>query len=69
MSPSCYNWRGEWLSLKDLAQVMGKSYGNLKVMLNQGYLNDIHGIRIHRIASRVWFQVDRDTYDSLVSGK
>jgi len=59
------DWRGEWLSLKDLSKLLGKSYGYLR-QVHQGYFRDIPGIRIHKVSNRIWYQVDRDVYNSLL---
>lgn len=59
------DWRGEWLSLKDFGNLLGKSYDLIRVMHHRGYLDDLPGIRIHRVSNRVWVQMDRDIYQSL----
>lgn len=62
--PSCTDWRGEWLSLHDLASLMGKSYETVKKLHQAGALAG-SGLRIHRISRRVWVQIDRSLYDNL----
>jgi hypothetical protein len=60
------DWRGEWLSLSDLAKIMGKSYENIK-KLHQSRCLAGRGIRIHKVGHRIWIQIDSATYEDLRS--
>ena len=52
------DWHGEWLSMNDLAQLLGKSYKTIW-KLRQSDPNLCAGIRILRVGDRVWARVDR----------
>jgi predicted site-specific integrase-resolvase len=63
MTPSCHpDWRGQWMSLHDLAALMGKSYWTVHRFVNEGTM----GIRILRCGGRIWVRVEPSTYDSLI---
>jgi hypothetical protein len=52
------DWHHEWLSIKDLAQLFGKS----RLMIwkwRQSDPNLCAGIRIIRVGDRLWARVDR----------
>lgn len=52
------DWHGEWLSLADLAKLIGKSRITLWE-LRRTNPNLCSGIRIIRVGNRVWAHVDR----------
>jgi hypothetical protein len=56
-------WRGQWLSLHDLAILLGKSYAMIYKMHREGL--DCEGILFTRSGSRIWARVDESTYESL----
>ena len=63
--PSCNEWKGEWMSLHELARLLDKSYTNLHWMYRQGL--DCEGIRIWKIGGKLWARVDQNTINSLNS--
>lgn len=52
------DWRGEWLSMNDLARLLGKSRPTI-CKLRRTDPNLCSGIRIIRVGTRVWAWVDR----------
>jgi hypothetical protein len=59
------NWRGEWLTLYDLAHLLGKSYAMVYKMHRQGTVV-CSGVRFVREGYRIWAKVDESAYQSLI---
>lgn len=57
-------WRAEWLTLHDLAALLGKSYATIYKMHREGMR--CSGITFVKTSTRVWVRIDRDTYDALI---
>lgn len=57
------DWHGQWLSLHDLAALLGKSYATVYKMHREGLACD--GIIFTKMGGRVWARVESSTYDSL----
>lgn len=57
------DWRGQWLSVHDLAAIIGKSYFNVYHLIQQ----DTQGLSILRCGGRIWVRIDPSIYDALVS--
>jgi hypothetical protein len=58
------DWRGQWLSLHDLAVLMNKSYPMICKMWREGTLS-MPGIVIFNEGRRVWVRLNDQVYDSL----
>jgi len=56
------DWRNQWLSVHDLARLMGKSYWTVNRFIQEGTA----GVHVTRIGGRIWVRLDDRTYDSLI---
>jgi len=71
MSAQPVNWRGEWLSLHDLAALLGKSYDSVLKLRAVGIIPTA-GMRLFDIVSsprfkRTWVRIDEEVYKSLLN--
>ena len=63
MCPSCHpDWRSQWLSLHDLANLRGKSYWSVNRFVHEGTA----GISTMRAGGRIWVRIEPSTFESLV---
>ena len=60
------DWRGEWMSVHDLARLLGKKYDVVIKLCRDGTLSS-HGLRLFRTSprSRIYCQVDQKVLDAL----
>ena len=61
MKPPLLDWRGQWMSLHDLAALMGKSYWSVNRFVSEGTA----GVHVTRIGGRIWVRLDNSTFDSI----
>lgn len=55
------NWRGQWMSLSDLARLMDKSYISVYRYVREG----TGGISPVKVGGRIWIRMDEETFNNL----
>lgn len=58
-------WKGEWLSMKDLAVLLGKDYPAIWMDRKRNPDSTIAGIRLIKVGGRIRVRIDQATFESL----
>lgn len=65
IEPDSNDWKGEWLSMKDFAVLLGKDYHSIWMDRKRNPHTTIAGIRLIKLGGRIRVRIDQATFESL----